>query len=85
MAKQSKNINGQAGKSAPFDVVEMYGHPGRFEIVSTETGEIIANGYGYKSKPNAYKAGWYKFGGGKNKVDSAVAWWRKKEHREFLD
>jgi hypothetical protein len=87
MAKQSNKINGQAGKPAPFDVVEMFGHPGRFEIVSTETGEIIdnANGYGYKSKPNAYKAGWYKFGGGKKKVDDAVAWWRRKEHREFLN
>ena len=87
MGKQSKKINGQTGKPAQFDVVEMLGHPGRFEIVSTETGEIIdnANGYGYKSKPNAYKAGWYKFGGGKKKVDDAVAWWRKKEHREFLN
>ena len=87
MGKHSNKINGQAGKPAPFDVVEMFGHPGRFEIVDTETGEIIdnANGYGYKSKPNAYKAGWYKFGGGKKKVDSAVAWWRKKEHREFLN
>ena len=59
IGKQSKKINGQTGKPAQFDVVEMYGHPGRFEIVDTETGEIIdnANGYGYKSKPNAYKAG----------------------------
>lgn len=87
MAKQATQINGTIGTTTPFDVVEMLGHPGRFEIVSTETGEIIdnANGYGYKSKPNAYKAGWYKFGGGKKKVDSAVAWWRKKEHREFLN
>jgi hypothetical protein len=87
MAKRTTQINGTIGTQTPFDVVEMLGHPGRFEIVSTETGEIIdnANGYGYKSKPNAYKAGWYKFGGGKKKVDSAVAWWRKKEHREFLN
>jgi hypothetical protein len=87
MMARPRPVNGTIGTPAPFDVVEMLGHPGRFEIVSMETGEIIdnANGYGYKSKPNAYKAGWYKFGGGKKKVDSAVAWWRKKEHREFLN
>jgi len=87
MSKQSKKINGTIGTAIQFDVVEMYGNPGRFEIVDKETGEIIdnANGYGYKSKPNAYKAGWYKFDGGKKKVDDAVSWWRKKEHRGFLE
>ena len=87
MAKQTRKINCSMGTQAPFDVVEMFGNPGRFEIVNTETGEIIdnANGYGYKSKPNAYRAGWYKFGGGKKKVDDAVAWWRRPEHREFLN
>lgn len=87
MAKQTRKINGNMDTQAPFDVVEMFGNPGRFEIVNTETGEIIdnANGYGYKSKPNAYRAGWYKFGGGKKKVDNSVAWWRMPEHREFLN
>lgn len=75
------------GKKAPFDVVEMVGKPGRFEIVDIETGEIVdnANGYGYKSKTNAYRAGWYKLCGGKQKVDEAVAWWKKPEHREFRE
>ena len=79
-------VNGIPGTDAPFDVVDMLDRPGRFEIVDKETGEIIdnANGYGYKTKTNAYKAGWFKFGGGKKKVDDAVAWWRMPEHREFL-
>lgn len=28
-----------------------------------------AQGYGYKSHQNAIKAGWYKFGGGKEKIE----------------
>lgn len=80
-------VNGIPGTDAPFDVVDMLDRPGRFEIVDKETGEIIdnANGYGYKTKTNAYKAGWFKFGGGKKKVDDAVAWWRMPEHREFSE
>lgn len=80
-------VNGIPGTDAPFDVVDMLDRPGRFEIVDKETGEIIdnANGYGYKTKTNAYKAGWFKFGGGKKKVDDAIAWWRLPEHREFSE
>lgn len=68
-------------KKKPFEVVDMLGHPGRYEIVDTETGEVVdnANGYGYKSKPNAYRAAWYKFGGGKAKVSSTENWWKKHE------
>lgn len=70
-------------KKPKFDVVDMVTVPGRFVIVDPETGEVIddAQGYGYKDKTKAYKAGWYKFGGGKNKVDEAQAWWKK--HQEF--
>jgi len=80
-------VNGIPGTDAPFDVVDMLDRPGRFEIVDKETGEIIdnANGYGYKTKTNAYKAGWFKFGGGKKKVDDAVAWWHMPEHEEFSE
>lgn len=70
-------------KKPKFDVVDMVTVPGRFVIVDTETGEVIddAQGYGYKDKTKAYKAGWYKFGGGKNKIDECHAWWKK--HAEF--
>lgn len=80
-------VNGIPGTDAPFDVVDMLDRPGRFEIVDKESGEIIdnANGYGYKTKTNAYKAGWFKFGGGKKKIDDAVSWWHMPEHREFRD
>lgn len=81
----AKSINGKIGTKINFDVIESVDNPGRFEIVDTDTGEVVdnANGYGYKSKPNAYKAGWYKFGGGKKKVDDSESWWRMKEHRAF--
>lgn len=36
-----------------------------------------ANGYGYKTKQNAFKAGWYKFQGGRNKIDDIKSWWKK--------
>lgn len=87
MAQQFNIVNGTPGTDAPFEVVDMVECPGRFEIVDKETGEIIdnANGYGYKNKTNAYRAGWYKFGGGKRKVDDSLAWWRLPEHQEFLE
>lgn len=87
MAQQFNIVNGTPGTDAPFEVVDMVECPGRFEIVDKETGEIIdnANGYGYKNKTNAYRAGWYKFGGGKKKVDDSIAWWRLPEHKEFLE
>jgi hypothetical protein len=72
-------------KESPFDVVDMPGHPGRYIIVDRESGKVLdnANGYGYKTKPNAYRAGWYKYSGGKSKVDATRAWWRK--HRSFYE
>lgn len=36
-----------------------------------------ADGYGYKTKQNAIKAGWYKFQGGRNKIDEIKSWWKK--------
>ena len=87
MAKDDKKPNelkeGTEPARKPFDVVDMPGHPGRYEVVDTSTGEVVdnANGYGYKSKPNAYRAAWYKFGGGKAKVDSTKSWWEN--HRGF--
>jgi len=36
-----------------------------------------AGGYGYKTKQNAIKAGWYKFQGGKNKIDDIKSWWKQ--------
>ena len=35
-----------------------------------------ANGYGYKTKRNAYKAGWYKFQGGRGKINKIESWWK---------
>ena len=60
---------------------------GRYVIVSAETGEVLddAQGYGYKTRPNAEKAAWYKFKGGKAKKDAekraATDFWRK--HKDF--
>lgn len=36
-----------------------------------------AGGYGYKTKQNAIKVGWYKFRGGRNKIDDIKSWWEK--------
>lgn len=36
-----------------------------------------AGGYGFKTKGNALKAGWYKFQGGKNKIDEIKSWWEQ--------
>jgi hypothetical protein len=36
-----------------------------------------AGGYGYKTKQNAMKAGWYKFQGGRNKIDEIKSWWKQ--------
>ena len=44
---------------------------GRFVIVD-DNGQVAddAQGYGYKSKQSAHKAMWYKFQGGKEKIES---------------
>ena len=44
----------------------------RYIIIDKDTGEIIddAQGYGYKTHESARKAMWYKFEGGKKKMDS---------------
>ncbi len=62
-----------------FDVVKMPETMDRFVIVRKDNGEVLddAQGYGYKTAKNAYKAGWYKFGGGKRKCDESKTWWRK--------
>ena len=55
----------------------------RWIIVDPDTGKVLddAQGYGYKTKQNAIKAGWYRFGGGKQKVDSikheSSSFWRQ--------
>lgn len=63
----------------PFKVVPMPDKPGRFIIVESDSGVVIddAQGYGYKTVRNAYKAGWYKFKGGKAKVVAGKSWWNK--------
>ena len=40
-----------------------------------------AGDYGYKTKQNALKAGWYKFQGGRSKIDKIKSWW--KQNKEF--
>ena len=55
----------------------------RFVLVDPVTGAVLddAQGYGYTSFEKAKKAGWYKFAGGKKKVDTAkknaAAFWKK--------
>jgi hypothetical protein len=53
---------------------------GRFDIVDPTTSAVLddANGYGYKTTQSAQKAAWYKFKGGKEKMDAT-----KKEAKEF--
>ena len=54
----------------------------RFIIVDPDTGEVLddAQGYGYKNAQKAEKAAWYKFKGGKEKLDAA-----RNEARDFWD
>jgi hypothetical protein len=54
-----------------FKVDTFKNKPGRFAIYDVN-GVLLddAQGYGYKSYQNAEKAGWYKFSGGKAKMDS---------------
>jgi hypothetical protein len=77
-------------ENLPFAVRERQGEDvwdKRWIIVSPDTSEILddAQGCGYKSKQNAIKAGWYKFGGGKRKLDAATKeadlFWR--QHKDF--
>lgn len=69
-------------KKCEFKVVPMPDNPGRFVIIEAEGGVLLddAQGYGYKTARNAYKAGWYKFGGGKAKVSTTESWWKKHEN-----
>jgi len=59
---------------------------GRFLICSPD-GRVLddAQGYGYKDRPKAEKAAWYKFKGGRAKTDAAKQaakiFWRS--HKEF--
>jgi len=50
-------------------------------VIADDNGKIIddAQGYGYKTKQNACKALWYKFKGGKEKIEE-----KKRERREFF-
>lgn len=60
---------------------------GRFIISDPATKKVMddAQGYGYKTSQSATKAAWYKFKGGKNKINSAkkeaALFWRN--HKEF--
>ena len=50
-------------------------------VIADDDGKVIADaqGYGYKSKAKAAKAMWYKFKGGKTKLDQ-----RKREEIKFF-
>ncbi len=74
----------------PFEVREKPGKESwdkRWILVDPVTDKVLddAQGYGYKSKQSAIKAGWYKFGGGKRQLDTAAKdadrFWRN--HKEF--
>lgn len=58
----------------------------RYILVDEKTGDTIddAQGYGYKSFEKAQKAGWFKFKGGKQKIqtteNNAKMFW--KQHKE---
>lgn len=69
-------------KSIPEDKYDFPITEIRYVIVSTSTNKVIddAQGYGYKTKQNAEKAMWYKFNGGKSKLNvvkqSALSFWK---------
>lgn len=48
-------------------------------IITDANDKLIddAGGYGYKTKQNALKAGWYKFQGGKGKINDIKSWWKR--------
>lgn len=56
----------------------------RYIIYKKGTDEIVddAQGYGYKSFAAAKKAYWYKFSGGREKINESIRWWKK--NKEFL-
>lgn len=77
-------------KTVPQDKYDFPVTENRYIIVSaSDISKIIddAQGYGYKTRQNAEKAAWYKFKGGKSKLDSeknsAQAFWNK--HSELKD
>lgn len=49
----------------------------RFDICD-EKGNVIddAQGHGYKTEQKAHRAAYYKFKGGKEKIEEAVAFWK---------
>ena len=53
----------------------------RFIIINEETGEILddAQKYGYKTEQSAYKASWFKYGGGESKINK-----EKSETKNFF-
>ena len=57
--------------SQPYELVRR--DDGRFVISNPAIGAVLddAQGYGYKTKQKAIKATWYKFKGGKAKIDAA--------------
>lgn len=72
----------------PFEVREKLGGEAwgkRWVLIDPVTGKVLDDAQGYKSKQSAIKAGWYKFGGGKRKLDTAAKdadfFWRN--HKQF--
>ena len=59
----------------------------RYVIVDSSTGKIIddANGYGYKSKQSAYKAGYYKLNRKKIESNKRIVKSFLKSHKDFAD
>lgn len=81
-------------KMTEFDVIQKVFETGedfpreetRWVIIDVN-GKVIddAQGYGYKTKDKATKAAWYKFKGGKNKIQDVKNWWKKnKKFKEEL-
>lgn len=65
-----------------FKVIQRVSHRGepdtRWVIVDSNDKLLDdASGYGYKTKQNALKAGWYKFQGGQKKIDEIKSWWKQ--------
>lgn len=64
-----------------YDVIETIGLKNKFIVVEKDNPDNIildGNGFGYKTKPNAFAAANYTFNGGKEKADKS-----KKDFRDW--
>lgn len=74
--------------SKKIDVDEFISYFETRYIIVDSDGVVVddAQGHGYKTQNSAYKAMWYRFGGGKKKMENDEKIYKKfeKKHKAFL-